>query len=151
MKIILAGLTVAAIALQMTPAHAAPYFTQNSFDKFTVNNGEVTAQGAAHCENPQVAPTYLTITAADTTPTGKLATAELDPSRTRVTSVEITTPQGPKFWYYRAPTPGVAGTPGSAAVTKADNGGFAVVGTIAVQQGAASVGAPVPFEIDVMC
>jgi hypothetical protein len=28
----------AAIVLPMTPAHAAPYFTQNSFDRLTVNN-----------------------------------------------------------------------------------------------------------------
>lgn len=52
-KVILAGLT-AAIVLPMAPAHAAPYFTQNSFDRVTVNNGEVTAQGAAHPHSPAV-------------------------------------------------------------------------------------------------
>jgi hypothetical protein len=153
MKIILAGLTAAATVLPMTPAHAAPYFTQNSFDRLTVNNGEVTAQGAAHCENPAVAPNNLTITATDPSPSGKIGTAALDSSRTQVLSVSITTPNGPKFWNFRAASPGVPGTPGSAAVTKAANGGFKVVGTVPPTQpgGAATIGSPVPFEIDVVC
>jgi hypothetical protein len=153
MKLILAGLTAVATVLPMTPAHAAPYFTQNSFDRLTVNNGEVTAQGAAHCENPGVAPNNLTITATDTSPSGKLGTASLDSSRSQVLSVSITTPTGPKFWNYRIDTPGVKGIPGSATVTKTANGGFTVVGTISPTQpgGIATIGSPVPFEIDVVC
>jgi hypothetical protein len=82
MKIILAGVT-AAIILPMTPAQAAPYFTQNSFDRLTVNNGEVTAQGGAHCENPAVAPNNLTITATDSSPSGNIGTAALTPPAPR--------------------------------------------------------------------
>jgi hypothetical protein len=153
MKIILTGLTTAAIVLPIPPAHAAPYFTQNSFDRLTVNNGEVTAQGAAHCENPAVAPNNLTISATDPSPSGKIGTANLDSTRTQVLGVMISTPDGPKIWTYRPDTPGVRGIPGSAAVTKAANGGFAVVGMVSPTQpgGIATIGSPVPFEIDVVC
>lgn len=152
MKHVLALLAVCLAALTSPPASAAPYFTQNSWDHFTVNNGEVTAQGAVHCENLPVAPAYLTFSVTDPAPaSANIATAGLDPSRAVVTSVQISTSKGPKFWRYYRSTPGVAETPGDARVTKANNGGFAVVGMIAVENGAASVGAPVPFEIDALC